>query len=257
MTFNMCKNINKGFVQISVLLSIIFGVIALCSVTYIAVQKYTESNNDTQKNDSVSQKVELDELRKEMEIIKSGMVKPVAKQVVVSNAPVKTSQTVPPSNVSSNNVPKEELVKVVDKATNNNPEFSVSRVVQAIFRKPGYLTYGGYEITVVVSAINEDIYIPKTTSDSTSGVTGFEYIIGGDDFRGMQTSKVDCSIYEANYCWIQKGKTREVTATVWLTPNESGNYSIKFDSMNFKKGENGKLESFSINKETQRIYLDY
>lgn len=252
----MCKNINKGFVQLSVLLSIIFGAIALCSLSYIVIQKYNDDRfNDVSKQ--TSKDSDLEKLKEEVELLKKEKIDSSSKQSIVQTTLAKSTESKSNDSVKPSSKTDAAImpVKETDNSTTNS-EFSVPRVTQTIFKKPGYYSYGGYEITLVVNAVNEDIYIPKTTSDSTSGVTGFIYSIGGDSFRGKQTSKVDCSIYEANYCWIQKGKTSEVTATIWLTPDVSGNYSVKFDVMNFKRGGvSGKIESFNIDKETQKIYI--
>ncbi len=249
-------NTKNGFIQIPILLSIIFGVIALGSTSYIVVQKY-QSGGDEKLTEPKTKDDELSKLKEEIELLKTNQSLTDQKQVSITK-PVEVKKAVITPIVTAKEEVIVEPVKVVEPIVVGvpNSEFTIERVTQSIFKKTGYYSYGGYEVSLVIVANDSDIYIPKTTSDSTSGVTGFIYSILGDDFRGRQSSQVECANYEANYCWIKKGKTMTITTTVWLTPNESGNYSVKFDTMNFRRGANGKLESFNIDKETQKIYIN-
>ncbi len=90
-------------------------------------------------------------------------------------------------------------------------------------------------------------------------LAGFSYSIIGDSFRGNQNSQVDCStsttINKVEYCSIGVGKSSDITATVWLTPNESGTYGLLFENINYLRGDNYIKEVFNINKETQKIYV--
>jgi hypothetical protein len=249
-------SINKKIVQMPVLLAIIFGAISLCSLSYIAIQKYNIVRSDNGLSHE-TQSSDLDKLREEIELLKMSKDNPSLKQKDIQPQSSKIAKTSSGETAGQSN--KNNLQVISDTDANKlitNTEFSISRLTQTIFKKLGYYSYGGYEVVMVVSALNEDIYIPKTTTDSTSGITGFVYSIGGDSFRGKQKSQVECSIYESNYCWIKKGKTSEVSVTVWLTLEESGNYSVKFNEMNFRRGANGQIETFSINKETQKIYIN-
>ncbi len=152
---------------------------------------------------------------------------------------------------------KEALV-VVDQEEENvdGPDFEVIAVRQTIFENP---SYGGFEIEIMVTANEEKIYIPKTTTDSTKAITGFTYSIKGDAFRGNQNSEVNCStsttIKSIEYCSIGIGKSSDITTTVWLTPNESGNYGLLFEDINYLYGENHLSGAFNINEVTQKIYV--
>lgn len=137
------------------------------------------------------------------------------------------------------------------------PKFEVFGPRQIVFENP---SHGGFDILVRVTADTEKIYIPKTTTDSTkSMLAGFSYSIKGDSFRGIQNSEVDCStsrtINKIEYCSIGIGKSSDVTATVWLTPNESGTYGLLFENINYLRGDNYFKGVFDINRETQKIYV--
>lgn len=135
--------------------------------------------------------------------------------------------------------------------------FKVTRLTQTIFPETkDYYAYGGYEITVTVTASGGDVYIPMTTSDSTAGLTGFSYGIYGDAFRGKQNSRVSCSRKSDNLCKILDGQTSDVTVTVWLTPSQSGNYSIRFNNLKASIA-NGDYVTYSLNRETEAIYISY
>jgi len=135
--------------------------------------------------------------------------------------------------------------------------FNIIHVGQTIYKKP--YVYGAYGITVEVTAGKEDIYIPKSTTDSTRILTGFVYSLIGDSFRGNQSSEVGCwtttTINREEYCKIKSGKSTTITTTIWLTPEQSGNYGVMFNNINYLKGTNHEEGSFEINKGTQKIYL--
>ncbi|HEY0010523.1 MAG TPA: hypothetical protein VGB97_01250 [Candidatus Paceibacterota bacterium] len=126
-------------------------------------------------------------------------------------------------------------------------------VRNTIFKAEGY---GGFEIEFIATASGADIYIPMTTTDSTRGETGVSYTLKGDDFSGLQLSKVSCSTKAKGYCKIKNGKSSPITATVWLTPKESGNYAVQFTTLGYKVGNTKEdLTTLKLNKKTETLYL--
>jgi hypothetical protein len=114
---------------------------------------------------------------------------------------------------------------------------------------------GSYELTLEVTAGDEAVSIPKTTTDSVGGATGFSYSLVGQEFKGSQTSSIICSNYGGNKCLIPSGKTKSVRVTVLLNPSESGNYGVSFDKVNYWLGQNTDLQSWKIGKETNAVYV--
>jgi hypothetical protein len=135
--------------------------------------------------------------------------------------------------------------------------FKIVHVGQTIYSKPD--VYGAYGLTIEVTAGNEDVFIPQSTTDSTRIFTGFMYSLVGDSFRGSQISEVECvtttTVNHEPYCKIKSGKSTLITTTVWLTPEQSGNYGVMFDAINYFIGVNFKEGSYNFNKSTQKIYL--
>lgn len=126
--------------------------------------------------------------------------------------------------------------------------------------------YGGYEIRLRVVAEGDDFYIPMTTTDSTRGMTGFSYSIKGGEFKGGQTSKVLCTSYKDNLlfsggvnmgsqCFIPRGTSLDITATVWLVNKDPGNYSVLFNKLGYFREGDRKMLYHSLNIETEYLYL--
>lgn len=142
-----------------------------------------------------------------------------------------------------------------------DPKFEVLAVRQTIFKDKDYgYSYGGYEITIKVTAGRDNVYVPKSTTDSTNNetkyLTGFAYTIQGDEFQGLQDSKVLCGLATKNFCKTEAGQSREIVTTVWLIPDETGNYGIKFDNLTFVRGSiDGTPETHELNKIAQKLYL--
>ncbi len=123
--------------------------------------------------------------------------------------------------------------------------------------------YGAYEIRLKIKANNDDIYIPLTSTDSTKGRTGFSYYIKGGEFKGLQKSKVSCSQIKENKpidgstsCFISKGQTLEVIATVWLTNLQFGNYSLVFNKLGYFTESDYAMKTYLLDKETEILYLN-
>ncbi len=158
--------------------------------------------------------------------------------------------------VASQNLQNTETQTVVEE-NNSDVIFNIIHVGQTIYKEP--YVYGSYGITIEVEAGKEDIFIPKSTTDSTIIYTGFGYSLIGDSFRGDQSSEIGCgtttTINDEEYCKINRGKSSTITTTVWLTPEQSGNYGIMFENINYLRGINHEEGSFDVNKGTQKIYL--
>ncbi len=154
--------------------------------------------------------------------------------------------------------PEVKIEAPVPDPTPSDITFNVTRITQTIFEEtPTEYGYGGFEISVEVFANGGDVFIPMTTNDSTNGITGFVYSIKGDEFRGEQDSEISCGRRIDGYCKINDGSSSIITTTVWLTPNQSGNYGVRFDKVRAKIGTNGTLQSYELGKETEHIYISY
>ena len=114
---------------------------------------------------------------------------------------------------------------------------------------------GSYELALEVTAGDEAVSIPKTTTDSVGGTTGFSYSLVGQEFKGSQTSSIICSNYGGNKCQIPSGKTKTIRVTVLLNPNESGNYGVSFDRINYWLGRDTELQSRKIGKEANAVFV--
>lgn len=112
---------------------------------------------------------------------------------------------------------------------------------------------GEYTLTLEVTAGSKSISIPLSTTDSTQGQTGFVYSLGGQEFRGLQTSTVKCGSSLTKSCKIGIGQTKMIKVTVRLNPTESGNYGISFEKLNYILS--GETQTYRINKETEVIYI--
>lgn len=114
-------------------------------------------------------------------------------------------------------------------------------------------TLGVYTLTLEVKAGDNDVSIPKTTTDSTQGFTGVVYSLAGQDFRGSQSSTFACPTSGNNNCRIPAGQTKLVKVTVKLDPAESGNYGVSFDKLNYGKESNA--QSWRINSKSEIVYV--
>lgn len=180
------------------------------------------------------------------------LVEPKKSPVVNIKTEVEKSET-PVTQEKTEDV-KEVVISQVPEMS-----FDVTRLTQTIFEEtPSSWAYGGFEITLNITANIDDVFVPMTTSDSTKGVTGFIYSIQGDSFQGQQDSRVSCSRKTSdNYCRIAKGDSINITTTVWLTPSQSGNYGILFDKFKAKIGLNGVLKTYNLSQETEHIYVTH
>lgn len=108
--------------------------------------------------------------------------------------------------------------------------------------------YGFYKTRLKITAGNQDLYIPKTTTDSAiNDIIGISYsTIGGDsvDFKGIRLSTVACSttkdIPAGNVCYVRAGTSLDIDVNIYLRPDESGTYSIKLENIryHFEKSTN-------------------
>jgi hypothetical protein len=132
---------------------------------------------------------------------------------------------------------------------------------------------GNFEISINVSASGGDVFIPMTTNDSTFGedtdvnklrakgdepepnLVGFQYGIGGDNFRGEQDSEVSCSLRNDDRCKITSGESANVTLEITIEPNETGNYFIELDRITYI--QNDETKTYNYEESTGTIYLKW
>jgi hypothetical protein len=241
----------------------------------------TETVSQTQIEKQKTSEEQIAELQKQLEDLKNSKdvstttSMPVTKKETVKNAPVVDNSEIIKKQVqaqldaalkakaeqdaliANQNSQKPEEQAVVE-SSSSDVTFKVAAIRQTIFENPNY---GGFEISVDVTAGSDDVFVPKTTSDSTKSITGFSYSLFGDSFRGSQNSEVSCGtstdINKVEYCKIKSGQTTTITTTVWLSAEQAGNYGVMFESINYLKGVNHESGSFDVNKGTQKIYIKY
>jgi hypothetical protein len=138
-------------------------------------------------------------------------------------------------------------------AVSADVEINYSQVDETIFSKG----YGGYRLIVSITSKSKDIYIPKTTTDSTEGYTGFSYAVEGSVFKGVRDSRVDCTITSKGQCKVEAGTTEKIEVMVWLLPEEEGDFAVRFKELGYRYGEKESLNKLSVNKVSETIYLDY
>lgn len=168
-------------------------------------------------------------------------------------APAKASATQPRNEDDGSSVATEE-----EDLDRNPPAstFSVSYKTQTLFPETvESYAYGGFEIGLAITANDGDILIPKSTTDSASGKIGFSYSVHGSEYSGSQDSKISCSVMQDGYCKIKDGRTSTVEVTVWLTPDKSGNYAVRFDDITYFEG--GEWKTYSLGEKTATIYIPY
>lgn len=114
-----------------------------------------------------------------------------------------------------------------------SPVFDIKAVRQTFFEDESE-DYGGFEIDLSVTARGEEnILIPQSTSDTANtGAIGFSYSVLGN-FAGIQDSEIACAVRTGSYCKIRGGGTSDITVTVWLFPEDPGNYSVRFDEVTY------------------------
>ena len=260
------KNLKKGFIQTPVLIGVIFASLIIVGAGYLSYKSFHSSKTDQINNESKDD--EINKLRNDLEAIKAQQLSQSSKQPAEGSTqqskkitPPKVSneiQTSPsPEIQSSVQVTEPVKTEMKEEEKVSGPKFEITQVTQTIFKGRDFYTYGGYQVNIKVSAGSNEIYIPMTTTDSTQGLTGFIYSIKGDDFSGEQKSQVSCNLMHGKYCKIAANSSQDISVVIWLTPNSSGNYSVRFDSMSFLEGTSEDVKSFSIERETQKIYLDH
>lgn len=201
--------------------------------------------------------------------IENGQTEKNANQLKYS---IPTKIVNPTVSTITDTVPEKPIIKIeediIEKRTVTKPEESnldiaISQddisnsfpIVDVTIFEDGY---GGYRLRTMISAGNKDIYIPKTTSDSTRGYTGFSYSIIGSDFNGYQRSEVSCSIINNNNCKIKAGDTSEISVQIWLVPkfHESGNYAVRFNNIGYRYEPNGQaMYTLALDRESDKIYI--
>jgi|GEM_PF-1939131 outer membrane murein-binding lipoprotein Lpp len=173
------------------------------------------------------------------------------------------------SNAQNENDSKEEIEK--DKEA-SFPEaiFETKYSTQEIDTTVSSST-GNFEISINVKARRGDVFIPMTTNDSTfdkdndsntlrakgdspkSNLVGFQYSVGGDDFRGQQESEISCSLRNDDRCKIRSGESDDVVLKITIEPNQTGNYFIELDRITYIQNED--VKTFTLNEETSTLYL--
>jgi hypothetical protein len=138
----------------------------------------------------------------------------------------------------------------------DTPTFKVKDIKAKSVTSTTTQVMGEYTLTLEVTAGKKVVSIPKTTTDSTKGVTGIMYSPEGQDFRGIQRSIFDCKSSQG-HCKIEPGKKSTIKVTVLLGPKESGNYGVSFGTLHYRLGGiAGPLLKWKINTESEVIYVN-
>ena len=221
-------------------------------------------NRNENKAELLETKIaELEERLKSSEKIKESDVLTdeniLKKEENEESAPLeKKAPTIVKTEIATKEVTEQPQVQESVPPVSNVPPkdltLSDSYVTFRVYEDDGY---GSFVLVVRLTAGDKDIYIPQTTSDSTNGYTGFSYSIEGDEFKGSQDSKIDCSKKSGGQCKISAGETKDIDVIVWLTPDyyESGNYAVKFNSIGYRYGEKGELNYLPVGKTTEKVYV--
>lgn len=136
------------------------------------------------------------------------------------------------------------------------PTFVARKIGATIYKGSGiYSGYGSYGFELVVTAGDKDVYIPRSTSDSTSGLTGLSYSATGQEFRGTRNSEVSCSPVSNGYCHVKAGSTSTLKFTVWLMPDLAGGYGVSFSQLSYLLAGETDPRTFKIGQKTEAIYV--
>jgi hypothetical protein len=181
-------------------------------------------------------------------------------------------------DLQTRNVEESSLEEPTDSTGSSETEieptvtFNTQYITQEINSTASRST-GNFEISINVSASGGDVLIPMTTNDSTFGedtdvnklrakgdesvpnLVGFQYSIGGDDFRGEQDSEVSCSLRNNDRCKITSGESANVTLEISIEPNETGNYYIELDRVTYI--QNDETKAYDYGESTGTIYLKW
>lgn len=147
----------------------------------------------------------------------------------------------------------------VEEVNTQSETIEIIHVGQTAFEDDYGGVYGAYGLDIKITAVDQEIMIPMTTTDSIgSGVIGLSYNTEGNPaFKGRQESKLKCAIMTNGFCKVKPGDDLTVELTVWLMPDSetSGNYALNFDEM--KYFIDGEEKTFSIDRSTSKINIYY
>lgn len=156
---------------------------------------------------------------------------------------------------------KEEVIIPIPETVTNDKykDFNIvySYISQGTFSDEYIGEYGSILLGVRITT-NKDIYIPKTTTDSSGTNKGFAYSVGGSEFVGRRSSEVKCGITTDGYCKIKAGSVeKELTVNVWIYPEKPGEYVLNFTKLGYKLYPDGIMKYADINKTGEPLYIDY
>lgn|GEM_PF-2117333 len=123
-------------------------------------------------------------------------------------------------------------------------------------------SYGGEYGSILLGlriSTDKDIYIPKNTTDSAGNGIGIGYSLNkGDKFVGHRDSNVRCGITSSGHCKIRAGSIdKEITANVWIYPEDPGQYTTSFIKLGYKYNPKGIMNYIDINKTSEPLYVGY
>lgn len=95
-------------------------------------------------------------------------------------------------------------------------------------------SYATYTIRFEVAALEDDIYVPNTTS-TTSASAGVLYSTdGANTFSGTASAVLSSNASSgAGYYRVSEGTTRDFTLTVTLNPDAAGSYQVALEALRF------------------------
>ncbi len=245
-----------------VLVIVLIGIIIIVIVNQIFFQKKFPISRPTEELQDLDSKKVSDEKIADLEKQVSDLTN---NKLSINNATseksIKTISKTETPSILEPAIPVSKIVNppTIDVSELSNPKIEIIKLGQIVYDKPYY--YGSFYLDIRVTAGEEDIFIPLTTSDSVmANHIGFPYEVIGDYFSGDQKSGIkNCGIQKTitrkEYCFVQSNKSIDLFVVVWLTPNLSGNYAVRFNDITYLQGDNHKEKLFNLSKETKKVYI--
>ncbi len=143
------------------------------------------------------------------------------------------SQLLAAKSVKGAEETKKDPVTVISPSVVKRPGAEIISWKKNSFRYDGY---AAYVATIRVYAGDNGMNVPMTTNDQSTLVYGISYDTT-NNFTGKRSSRVECTsvkkVAGENYCFVAPNSTLDIEVTVWLTPKESGNYSVVFKKLDY------------------------
>lgn len=243
----------KSNLVLTLLISSLSIVTVIILATYYSIYKINEFKNA--EKESISTIIEPTinkDIATNQDVDNEKTINPVIKTIQKEiDSVVKREPNIGESNSES----EEESSPVLKPETS----IEIASIRQAAYSDTYGGTYGSYEIELAINTTEGDIFVAPSTSNTVgTGDIGFSYTVLGDSFRGIQDSKITCSLKQDDYCKIKDdGVVRKITITIFLYPDSesNGNYAINFEK--FFYHQNGSKKEFDINQKTVPINIQY